>query len=215
MFDPRVFEDPSPRSRTGYPRRRHNLDDGYRATARLVVIVLAVLYLFCMAMALSHAGAAGRADEPHAPAQLTTYGDDPHAPALPVQLSDRQAALIYAMAWSQSGLPLPDRPPTIHLTTRERLRTLLGCTDCPVRGLQLRDTIYLDRALNFADPYDASILLHELVHYLQWAAGGEVSDCDEWARRERQAYAIQAHVLTMAGLERAHILLTARQIVCK
>jgi hypothetical protein len=110
-----------------------------------------------------------------------------------------QAASIYALAYGQYGGALPERAPVIHLVSASRLRELMGCKLCPVRGMHDRGVIYLDELLELGRAYDASILLHEYVHYLQWIQDGDVTSCEVWLQRERQAYLIQARVLERVG----------------
>ncbi|MGH8629155.1 MAG: hypothetical protein ACREU7_00110, partial [Burkholderiales bacterium] len=99
----------------------------------------------------------------------------------------------------QYGGALPERAPVIHLVSPSRLRELMGCELCPVRAMHHQGVIYLDEHLDLESAYDASILLHEYVHYLQWIERGDVTDCQVWLERERQAYHIQAHVLDRVG----------------
>lgn len=133
----------------------------------------------------------------------------------PTPLSARQAAAMYAIAFGQTHLPLPDAPPTIYVIPRAKLQALYGCDTCPVRGLQRGADIYIDEALDFADANDASVLLHEFVHYLQWAAHGEVRDCAEWVERAHEAYIIQAHEIARAGGDVRPLMVTARQALCR
>lgn len=53
--------------------------------------------------------------------------------------------------------------------------------------------ILLDSRLDPLNDLNArSILLHELIHFLQWKATGRVAQgCAEWLRRESQAYEVQ------------------------
>lgn len=173
---------------------------------RLVVVVLALSSLACMLAALAW-GAASSA---------TGYPENTAGQRAPRALSPEQAALIYVIAHSRTGLPLPERAPNLHFTSRTELRRLYGCDACSVRGLQRGADIFLDQEIDFANALEASILLHEVVHYLQWAARGEVTTCQEWAARERQAYQIQAAEIVRAGGEGAHqLLVSARMLVCK
>ena len=64
------------------------------------------------------------------------------------------------------------------------------------------DGIYLDESMDpETDVFARSVLLHELVHYVQdihkELAGLE--DCERWFRREREAYHIQKRFLGMVG----------------
>lgn len=65
---------------------------------------------------------------------------------------------------------------------------------CPVFALFDPDQgILVDDKLDLPHNHAAqSVLLHELVHYLQWrATGRSAATCDEWLAREREAYRIQ------------------------
>ena len=118
-------------------------------------------------------------------------------------LTGTQAMGIYVMGGGMSGLPLPERAPTIVLAKQAKLQELAcpGRT-CPmVRGLTTPDgRIWLDEELDFSDPIDASVLLHEVVHYLQWSRSGPVRSCDNWRRREIHAYTVQMEALHHAGV---------------
>lgn len=118
-------------------------------------------------------------------------------------LTGNQAMSIYVMAAGMSGLPMPDRPPTIVLAKQAKLQEM-ACSGrpCPaVRGVTMPDgRIWLDESLDFSDPEDASILLHEVVHYLQWSRSGPVRSCDDWRRREIHAYTVQMEALHHAGV---------------
>lgn len=129
-------------------------------------------------------------------------------------LRPEHAAAIYMMAWGQHGGPLPEHPPTIEFHSAAQLRALIGCEKCTVRGIQIGDTIHADIGLDFSDAYDASILLHEMVHYLQWVANGEAAGCADWVAREHRAFRIQANVLARAGVSTAQVMLNARMVRC-
>ena len=53
--------------------------------------------------------------------------------------------------------------------------------------------IYLDRRLgDWEDPVVRSVIVHELVHYLQDLSGKYANDdCEDRLRREREAYSVQ------------------------
>ncbi len=65
---------------------------------------------------------------------------------------------------------------------------------CPVYAVfDSGEGILLDRRLDLADDgYARSILLHELVHFAQWKETGRAAaDCEEWMKRESEAYRVQ------------------------
>jgi len=124
-------------------------------------------------------------------------------------MSGQQKA-IYMLAAAQTGLPLPEQAPTIHVTSQEHIRSLLGCGRCRPSGAQIRGDVYIDDSLDFSSAYDMSILLHELVHYLQWSVAGTAKSCEEWLDREQRAIAVQARVLAMAGADTTRVRLSAQ-----
>jgi hypothetical protein len=66
--------------------------------------------------------------------------------------------------------------------------------------------IFVSKLLDFAGVDARALLIHEFVHHLQERECGPVpskdpiAQCKETARREKQAYGIQADVLEKAGL---------------
>jgi hypothetical protein len=134
------------------------------------------------------------------------------------ELNHEQAASIYALAHGQLGpaYPLPEHAPTIVLTSQQRMREIYceGRCQANIHGMQVGNTVYVDEQLDFAQPLDASILLHELVHYLQWSRDGVAKSCEEWLSRERQAYQIQAEVLQKARVDSRSIRMLAMMLRC-
>jgi len=126
------------------------------------------------------------------------------------ELTPEQGRSIYMLAHSQAGLPLPDRAPTIHVTTQENIRALLGCGRCRPSGAQIKEDVYVDDELDFSKAYDASILLHEFVHYLQWSAAGPAKSCEEWQEREQRAIAVQTRVLAASGADTMRVRLSGQ-----
>jgi hypothetical protein len=114
-------------------------------------------------------------------------------------LSEQQIARIYAAAVVAGDLGEPENPPIVHLLKIGELRQMVGCRDCRVRGAFIDNEIYIDETLDLADPHEQSILLHEMVHYLQRAKLGEAKDCNEWLRREWEAFDIQMKQLIRQG----------------
>ena len=66
----------------------------------------------------------------------------------------------------------------------------------PGEGIYLDDSLKPETRL-----FDRSILLHELVHYVQDMSGahGDMKPCMRWYQREQEAYAIQKIFLGMTG----------------
>jgi hypothetical protein len=106
--------------------------------------------------------------------------------------------------------PPPEYPELIYLSTQELNR--LACKDtCSVLGHYAGGRqIYLDDRLKpLKNLFDRSVLLHEVVHYLQGLEGSHYVDpadtgddaqkCRLWYQREREAYAIQEAYLIMVS----------------
>lgn len=140
-----------------------------------------------------------------------------HEEASAAELTDKQAAVIYVMAHSMSGLPLAEKAPTIKIVSAARVQEVMNNTSSHVRYsgayVASEDMIYLDDALDFSDPYDASSLLHEAVHYLQVHAHGAPTTCEQWAANELQAYGVQIAVIEKAGLDPRRLQFAAAQYV--
>lgn len=59
------------------------------------------------------------------------------------------------------------------------------------------------------------ILLHELVHHLQFSIkGGKAANCEEWVRREREAYRVQGQWLWNQGIDATPLMWQARTVNC-
>lgn len=132
------------------------------------------------------------------------------------ELSPDQAFNAYVIAFGNAGY-IPPRAPTINLTSRRVICQIAGLPDkCPVKAVLGPDgVITLDATLDFADPHDASILIHEMVHYVDWSKSGPATNCAEWLRREQRAYTIQGHALEKIGADPSQVYLSLRAIQCQ
>ena len=117
------------------------------------------------------------------------------------EIDSNETMEIYRLAQSLSHIPAPSYPPAIYLATVEQMSAAI-CPDrgCPVQGFQSGVNIYIDKDLDLSEPFSATVLLHEFVHFLQYAKYGVARNCAENMLRERQAYAVQNEALA-----RAHI----------
>ena len=71
---------------------------------------------------------------------------------------------------------------------------------CPIQAFYHKEEkiIYLSKQLDYEDELHRSILLHELVHYVQDVTGKwlpEQSDCRSGMRRELEAFRLQERYL--------------------
>jgi hypothetical protein len=86
-----------------------------------------------------------------------------------------------------------------------------------VLGFYREGKIFLDERLHpESDLYDRSVLLHELMHYVQdvnVAYGAEVN-CDRWYLREVEAYTAQQQFLSASG-STIHLRYAGMQSLCQ
>lgn len=116
-------------------------------------------------------------------------------------LTPMHARTLILIAHGETGLPLPDTMPTIVMVTPERMAQMAcGERKCqPPKAMQMEARIYVLDGLDWTNPEVGIVLVHESVHVLQWHAGGAVSDCAEWLRRERQAWDVTVKLLRTSG----------------
>jgi len=88
----------------------------------------------------------------------------------------------------------PDSSPDVKFVTHDYL-VLNACygKDCDVLGwYNDQKTIYIDRRIAALDTLmERSVMVHEMVHFLQDISGQYQDDCAAQVMREREAYEIQ------------------------
>jgi hypothetical protein len=119
--------------------------------------------------------------------------------------------MVALMVWAsaQTGLPVPDELPTVKYADRceiERIYYNDGARDCSKSVLRIqaiylhdRDTIYLPDTFDVNKLFDVSVVLHELVHYMQDKAGMEMPGTCHQEKIERPAYDAQIAWLNATG----------------
>jgi hypothetical protein len=104
-----------------------------------------------------------------------------------------------------SRYSLPETLPKVFVVPHEKIEELACGRKCPALGAyKPGEGIYLDDALQpETNVFARSILLHELVHYVQDLASAKDNreSCERWYQREKEAYAIQEHFLALVGSE--------------
>ncbi len=132
------------------------------------------------------------------------YFSDSLGMAYPIQMDDLLPELMDAIE-NLSNYRVPDTLPRVFSVPHEKIEELACGRKCPALGAyKPGDGIYLDEALRpETNVFARSVLLHELVHYVQdvSAATDNHESCDRWYRREKEAYAIQEHFLALVGSE--------------
>jgi hypothetical protein len=121
--------------------------------------------------------------------------------------AELQATLL-SWAVSLSGLPAPAQPPQLRRMPHDYfVKNACNGRECKVLGwFPPGDTVYVDERL---DPQNnllaASIVVHEMVHYLQYRAAGQANgaglefSCKQSIALERQAYGAQREFITRYG----------------
>lgn len=123
---------------------------------------------------------------------------DPTTPSTP---SRDQLSSAYALAYGWLGIGIPDKPPHIYPVSKATLYELVNCQQCPVKAVQIGDSIFYDETMNFSDPLDSSVLAHEMAHYVQWWKKGKAKTCEEKMEREWEAYKFQSHILDQIDIK--------------
>lgn len=107
-----------------------------------------------------------------------------------------------------SGYPSPDVLPHIQrVSVVEMQQKICGGRPCGVKAFYHPEWgVYVDEALDIeSNPFDRSILLHELVHHLQKTTGkfdAVPSFCVRRNAQELEAYEIQNRYLSSQGASR-------------
>jgi len=138
-------------------------------------------------------------------------------PAQGAALSQQQAMMLYTVAGGELGIGWPPKPPEIRIVPLEDLRAVV-CPgkQCRMMGAFFDGVVYLRDDLDFSNPYHSSIVVHEMAHYIQWwKRGGNATTCEEFQRREDEAFAVQARVMQKAGHDTMQVLASATAVVCR
>lgn len=117
-----------------------------------------------------------------------------------------EAELMPALVSALDQLSKYHRPvalPEVIRVPHERIEAMVCNAKCAaLAAYRPGEGIYLDERLKpETELFDRSILLHELVHYVQDLSDehGDMRPCQRWYQREQEAYAIQKIFLFMTG----------------
>ena len=119
---------------------------------------------------------------------------------MPTGAVSKLVAELLVAIQALSGYGAPPSTPWVEFVSHQRLQQEACGGPCEVYGwFPPGQTIFLDDRLEPANDVVAlSILLHELVHFLQQEAGTfpPAGSCEAWLEREWEAYDIQIRWLT-------------------
>ena len=114
-----------------------------------------------------------------------------------------------------SDYPKPSTTPPITKVSRAEIERTICSGPCPVKAWHMPgEGIFMDERLTpETDLVHRSILLHELVHYLQEinGDGASMDECDRWLHREREAYRLQNQYLGLIGNSTSYHLMVANE----
>jgi hypothetical protein len=118
---------------------------------------------------------------------------------------DELYAILLSWAVTLTGHPVPDQKPTVQLVSPAFLQQA-ACKGRPCRVMGWfppGETIYLDKRLDVQhDLIASSVVVHEMVHYLQHRSGKYPvpRSCEHSIAMEREAYQAQRDYLTRYGV---------------
>jgi len=109
----------------------------------------------------------------------------------------------------------PSIAPRVTKVSRAEIERTICSGPCPVKGWHLPEAgIFLDESLTpETNLVHRSILLHELVHFLQEINGEDATmdECNRWLQREREAYWLQNQYLGFVGNASSYHLIIANE----
>jgi hypothetical protein len=130
-------------------------------------------------------------------------------------LPDLVDSLLNAIA-KLSDYRRPSVAPRVSKVSRAQIESTICSGPCAVKAWYLpEDGIFLDDSLKpETNLLHRSILLHELVHYVQEAAAeaASLNACERWLHRERRAYQVQNAYLVRIGNSSGYPLMVGNQI---
>jgi hypothetical protein len=120
---------------------------------------------------------------------------------------DEIYAVMLSWAVTLSGYSAPaDMPQVVTVSHQVLVNRACGGRECKVMGwFPPGDEIYLDDRLNARDSlFASSVVVHEMVHYLQHKSGKYAGPmtCEKAVEMEREAYGVQREYLVRYGVYR-------------
>jgi hypothetical protein len=178
-----------------------------RCVGRLLAGVLALLCALPAAMAVE---GSAKDQRPAAGTGMYSTYVDTRTPFFGEELGDtypmRMDQLVPALLQAINHLSkyeMPQHLPAVHRAPHATVERLACGKPCAaLAAYRPGEGIYIDEALRpETDIFARSVLLHELVHYLQDISHelASLRLCERWYRREQEAYAIQKRFLILVG----------------
>jgi len=93
------------------------------------------------------------------------------------------------------GIAIPsitsNKYPLIKIVPRDQVELVVCNNKCDALAAQWENIIYIANEVDLRSVEGQSIMYHEMIHALQYAKYGKAPTCQEWARREIEAYVLQ------------------------
>tara|TARA_S200002703_G_scaffold29897_1_gene25808 strand:- start:1109 stop:1609 length:501 start_codon:yes stop_codon:yes gene_type:complete len=109
--------------------------------------------------------------------------------------SDDLKKKLLEQASQDLGIAVPsitsNKYPLIKIVPRDQVELVVCNNKCDALAAQWENIIYIADEVDLRSVEGQSIMYHEMIHTLQYAKYGKAPSCQEWARREIEAYILQ------------------------
>ena len=109
--------------------------------------------------------------------------------------SDDLKKKLLEQASQDLGIAVPsitsNKYPLIKIVPRDQVELVVCNNKCDALAAQWENIIYIADEVDLSALEGQSIMYHEMIHALQYAKYGKAPSCQEWARREIEAYILQ------------------------
>ena len=109
--------------------------------------------------------------------------------------SDDLKKKLLEQASQDLGIAVPsitsNKYPLIKIVPRDQVELVVCNNKCDALAAQWENIVYIADEVDLSALEGQSIMYHEMIHALQYAKYGKAPSCNEWARREIEAYILQ------------------------
>ena len=109
--------------------------------------------------------------------------------------SDNLKKKLLEQASQDLGIAVPsitsNKYPLIKIVPRDQVELVVCNNKCDALAAQWQNIVYIADEVDLRSVEGQSIMYHEMIHALQYAKYGKAPSCNEWARREIEAYILQ------------------------
>lgn len=93
------------------------------------------------------------------------------------------------------GIEIPsftsDKYPHVMIVPRDQVESVVCNNKCDALAAQWGNIVYIADEVDLNTVEGQSIMYHEMIHALQYAKYGKAPSCQQWSRREIEAYVLQ------------------------